>query len=154
MTIACSVTITVLTDADEPDWRRLWGAYQRFYGVDLTEAVHASTWSRLLDPAELIHGAIARDDNGDAVGLVHHIRHRTCWNTADSCYLQDLYVDERNRGCGTGRALIAHVVDAAAKFGAAYVHWLTHETNARAMRLYDDVAMRSGFVQYRVAIPG
>jgi GNAT superfamily N-acetyltransferase len=59
-----------------------------------------------------------------------------------------------SRGTGTGRALIAHVVDAAAVYGAIYVHWLTHETNARAMRLYDDVATRSGFVQYRVAITG
>jgi GNAT superfamily N-acetyltransferase len=113
-----------------------------------------STSSRLLDPTEPIHGAIARDDNREAVGLVPHIRHRTCWNTADSCYLQDLYVDQRNSGTGTGRALIAHVVDAAAEYGAAYDHWLTHETNARAMRFYDDVATRSGFFQYRVAIPG
>ncbi len=154
MTSARSVRISPLTQADEQDWRRLWGAYQRFYDVKLTEAVHASTWLRLLDPAEPIHGAIARNENGEAIGLVHHIQHRTCWNTADSCYLQDLYVDERSRGTGTGRALIAHVVNAAAEFGAAYVHWLTHETNTRAIRLYDEVATRSGFVQYRVAIPG
>jgi GNAT superfamily N-acetyltransferase len=149
-----SVKITPLTPADEPDWRRLWGAYQRFYAVDLSDAVHASTWSRLLDPAEPVFGAIARDENGEAVGLVHHIRHRTCWNIADSCYLQDLYVDVHCRGAGTGRALIAHVVEAAAGFGAAHVHWLTHETNTRAMRVYDDVATRSGFIQYRIAIPG
>jgi hypothetical protein len=29
------------------------------------------------------------------------------------------------------------------------VWWLTHETNAQAMALYDRVAERSGFVQYR-----
>ena len=29
------------------------------------------------------------------------------------------------------------------------VWWLTHETNADAMKLYDKVADRSGFVQYR-----
>jgi len=33
--------------------------------------------------------------------------------------------------------------------GCARVYWLTHETNATAMRLYDRVADRSGFVQYR-----
>jgi GNAT superfamily N-acetyltransferase len=59
-----------------------------------------------------------------------------------------------SHGTGTGRALIANVVDTAAEYGAVYVHWLKHETNARAMRLYDEVATRSGFVQYRVAIPG
>lgn len=154
MTEAYPVNIKPLIQADEQDWRRLWGAYQRFYAVELTEAIHTSTWSRLLDPAEPILGAIARDERGEAIGLVHFIRHATCWSSADSCYLQDLYVDEGSRGAGAGRALIAHVVDAAAEYGAAYVHWLTHETNARAMRLYDDVATRSGFVQYRIAIPG
>jgi hypothetical protein len=29
------------------------------------------------------------------------------------------------------------------------VHWLTHETNDVAMQLYDRIADRSGFVQYR-----
>jgi hypothetical protein len=32
------------------------------------------------------------------------------------------------------------------------VHWLTHETNTDAMVLYDRVAQRSGFVQYRRSI--
>jgi hypothetical protein len=32
------------------------------------------------------------------------------------------------------------------------VHWLTHETNTDAMLLYDRIAERSGFVQYRRAI--
>jgi GNAT superfamily N-acetyltransferase len=151
-TIPQAVQITLLTETDQADWRRLWGLYQRFYEVALSEAVHASTWSCLLDRAEPVYGAIARDDAGAAVGLVHYIRHRTCWDTADSCYLQDLYVDEDQRGSGMGRALIAHVAEAAASFGAGHVHWLTQHTNARAMRLYDDVAVRSGFVQYRMAV--
>jgi GNAT superfamily N-acetyltransferase len=149
-----AVEITPLVAADHDDWRRLWGLYQRFYEVALSEAVHVSTWQRLLDPTEPIKGAIARNAAGHAIGLVHHIRHRTGWDTADSCYLQDLYVDEQLRGGGVGRALINHVVQAAAAYGAAHVHWLTHETNTRAMRLYDDVAVRSGFVQYRKSTSG
>jgi hypothetical protein len=35
---------------------------------------------------------------------------------------------------------------------AKRVYWLTHETNATAMRLYDGVAERSGFVVYRKAL--
>jgi hypothetical protein len=29
------------------------------------------------------------------------------------------------------------------------VHWLTHETNATARALYDTLAERPGFIQYR-----
>jgi hypothetical protein len=33
--------------------------------------------------------------------------------------------------------------------GASRVWWLTHETNTDAMLLYDRIAAKSGFVQYR-----
>ena len=38
---------------------------------------------------------------------------------------------------------------AAKAAGCSRVHWLTHETNTDAMQLYDRIAERSGFVQYR-----
>ncbi|WP_164156754.1 GNAT family N-acetyltransferase [Sandarakinorhabdus rubra] len=142
------LTIRPLEASDEAAWRRLWGLYQRFYAVDLSEEVHRSTWARLLDPAEPVNGALALID-GAPVGLVHYIWHRTCWDIADSCYLQDLYVEEGTRGAGVGAALIAYVRGQADARGVAVVHWLTHEDNHRARRLYDHVARRSGFIQYR-----
>ena len=33
--------------------------------------------------------------------------------------------------------------------GASRVHWLTHATNAVARSLYDTLADRAGFIQYR-----
>jgi len=36
--------------------------------------------------------------------------------------------------------------------GASRLHWLTHETNAAAQALYDRVAMKSGFIQYRMIL--
>jgi hypothetical protein len=36
--------------------------------------------------------------------------------------------------------------------GCARVHWLTHESNTDAMLLYDRIAERSGFIQYRRVI--
>jgi GNAT superfamily N-acetyltransferase len=65
------------------------------------------------------------------------------------CYLQDLFTAEGARGRGVGRALIEAVCDAARDAGASRVHWLTHETNTDARALYDRVAERSGFIQYR-----
>jgi ribosomal protein S18 acetylase RimI-like enzyme len=45
--------------------------------------------------------------------------------------------------------LIRHVYARAKAAGCSRVYWLTHETNREAMHLYDRVADRSGFVQYR-----
>jgi GNAT superfamily N-acetyltransferase len=68
---------------------------------------------------------------------------------APVCYLQDLYTDQTTRGKGVGRALIEAVYAAAKAAGSPRVYWMTHETNLTAMKLYDKVAERSGFVQYR-----
>ena len=53
------------------------------------------------------------------------------------------------RGGGIGRRLIAHVYGEAAARGCSRVWWLTHESNTDAMALYDRVASKSGFLQYR-----
>jgi GNAT superfamily N-acetyltransferase len=63
--------------------------------------------------------------------------------------LQDLYVNPEIRGKGIGRTLIEHVYKTAAENGCSRVYWLTHETNTDAMVLYDRVADKSGFIQYR-----
>ena len=48
-----------------------------------------------------------------------------------------------------GRALIEAVYSRAKDDGASRVYWMTHETNATAMKLYDTIAEKSGFLQYR-----
>jgi GNAT superfamily N-acetyltransferase len=58
-------------------------------------------------------------------------------------------VAEAARGRGLGRALIEAVYGEARSAGASRVHWLTHETNASARALYDTLADRPGFIQYR-----
>lgn len=129
-------------------WLPLWQGYLTFYRATLPEATTQESFRRMLDASEPTHGALAIVD-GQALGLVHWIFHRSNWSTGDYCYLQDLYVAEAARGKGLGRALIEHVYAEAARQGASRVYWLTHETNQTAMQLYDRVADRSGFVQYR-----
>ena len=74
--------------------------------------------------------------------------HRSCWSPANSCYLQDLYVEPDLRGTGLGRVLIEEVKREANAAGVTDVYWMTHETNATARKLYDRVARRTGFIEY------
>jgi GNAT superfamily N-acetyltransferase len=142
------IHIRAATPADHAAWLPLWRGYQAFYKVDLPAATTATTWQRLLDPAEPMHLALA-EVGGRVVGMVHFIEHRSCWSPLNSVYLQDLFTDASVRGQGVGRALIEHVYAQAARLGAGKVHWLTHESNTQAMLLYDRVAEKPGFVQYR-----
>jgi GNAT superfamily N-acetyltransferase len=87
---------------------------------------------------------------GDALkGIVHYLYHRSMWTVGNYCYLQDLFVDPSARGLGLGRALIEALYAEAKKAGASRVYWLTQEDNATARALYDKLADRSGFIQYR-----
>jgi GNAT superfamily N-acetyltransferase len=147
-----SLEIRPVTAADHAAWLPLWQAYLHFYESELPAETTASTWQRFLDPVEPTHAALAWRD-GQAVGLVQWIFHRSNWLVSHSCYLQDLFVRSDVRGGGVGRQLIEHVYAQAQNAGSTCVHWLTHETNHTAMQLYDRIAERSGFVQYRQALP-
>lgn len=146
--LAATLDLAAPSVRDKGPWAALWAGYQEFYRVAIAPEVSDLTWSRLLDPAEPVNGLLAWQD-GRAIGLVHFIWHRSTWTAGDYCYLQDLFVDETARNSGVGRRLIEAVYAAAATHGCSRVHWLTHETNRDAMILYDRVADRSGFVQYR-----
>ncbi len=146
-----TVRILPLSDQQHAAWLPLWRGYQSFYETDIPAEVSSITWSRLLDPHEPMGGALAWDGSR-AVGLVHHIRHRSCWTIGDYLYLQDLFVSPETRGKGVGRKLIEYVYELGRVEGCARVHWLTHESNTDAMLLYDRIAERSGFVQYRRAL--
>ena len=136
------------TADDEVAWRRLWTDYLVFYEATVSEEVYRSTWKRLHAGGEFEPRCFLAVVKLKPVGLVHYLFHRTTWSLVNNCYLQDLYVDPQNRGTDIGRVLIDAVRNEAAKVGVKNVYWMTHETNARARKLYDRVARRTGFIEY------
>ncbi len=141
-----SPTIRRLEYTDEAEWRRLWADYLTFYKTTVTADVTAMTFARLLseDQHEFLCLVV---DTGDSIGgLVHFLYHRDTWTVANSCYLEDLYVDPALRGTGLGRALIEAVYDHAV--GAAGVYWMTQSFNTVGRRLYDRIGTLTPFVQY------
>jgi GNAT superfamily N-acetyltransferase len=146
-----AIQIRPVTSQDHDAWLPLWQAYLTFYNTQLPDAVSASTWQRFLDSAEPTNAALAWQD-GKAVGMVHFIYHRSNWSIANACYLQDLLVTPEQRGTGVGRLLIEHVYTTAKANDCDKVHWLTHETNATAIQLYERIAERPGYIQFRKMI--
>ena len=145
----------VIRDAVKNDlrsWRVLWDGYNAFYGrcgtTALPSRITETTWSRFFDDYEPMHALVA-EQSGQLLGLAHFLYHRSTTSLGPTCYLQDLFTAEQARGKGVGRALIDTVVERAKSAGASRVYWQTHETNAVAMRLYDQLAEKSGFIVYR-----
>jgi len=146
------LTVRPPKGGDFDAWRRLWAGYNAFYKrtgpTAVSDEITRLTWDRFFDAYEPVHCLVAEAD-GRLVGLVHYIFHRNTTMRGPTCYLQDLFTDADLRGKGVGRALIEAVYARAREAGSTRVYWQTHETNATAMRLYDQVAERSGFVVYR-----
>ena len=148
-------TIRPVSIADYDQWLSLWDGYNAFYGrsgpTALAPEVTQITWSRFFDAYEPVYALVAESE-GKLLGLTHYIFHRTTVSIAPICYLQDLFTLESARGKGIARALIDEVYNRAKHAGAFRVYWQTHETNHTAMRLYDKVAEKSGFIVYRMPI--
>jgi GNAT superfamily N-acetyltransferase len=136
---------------DREAWEPLWQGYLAFYKASLASDVTNATWRRFFDPLEPLHAVVAERD-GRLIGIAHYLLHRSTWAPVCYCYLEDLFVEPTVRGSGAGRALIAAVQAAARNAGASRLHWTTHETNQTAQNLYNRVAERPGFVQYRIKI--
>ena len=145
-------TIRFIVRADFPQWLPLWKGYNKFYRrsgkTALADEITQMTWARFFDAYEPVHAIVAETD-GQLVGLVHYLFHRSTISIAPTCYLQDLFTKESVRGKGVGRTLINAVYEQAKLVGSARVYWHTHESNSIAMKLYDQVAQNSGFVVYR-----
>jgi GNAT superfamily N-acetyltransferase len=137
-----------LAASDHDAWWPLWKGYLHFYRTRLDDAVTRGTWERLIAPDVDIHGIVAEQD-GLLLGLTHYLFHPNTWSLEPVCYLEDLFVDPQARGLGAGRKLIEAVYAAADARGASRTYWMTQEYNAEARALYDTLATRTSFVQYR-----
>ncbi|HZP66896.1 MAG TPA: GNAT family N-acetyltransferase [Rudaea sp.] len=147
-----TIDIRSIEPADYAAWLPLWNGYNAFYGREgataLPDAITQTTWARFFDAYEPVHALVAERD-GKLVGLAHFLFHRSTIQIAPVCYLQDVYTDAASRGQGVGGRLIEAVYAHARAAGIARVYWQTHETNTTAMRLYDALAEKSGFLVYR-----
>lgn len=143
-----ALAIRPLSPGDRAAWEPLWQGYLTFYQSSVPAEQTDRTWQRFHDPAVPMH-ALGAFDGQRLIAIVHYLYHFSCWSNGPYCYLQDLFTSSEARGKGAGRALIERVYQEARMAGASRVYWLTHETNAEAMVLYNKVADRSGFIQYR-----
>jgi GNAT superfamily N-acetyltransferase len=142
--------VRMLGSPDREAWERLFLAYIGFYRAEVPHAVIDLTWQRLLAGGEgNPTGLLAVDESHTPCGFAHILFHRSTWSPTWYCYLEDLFVDPVRRKAGTGRALIEAVYREADTRGCTRTYWVTEEGNATARALYDRIATKVPFVQYR-----
>lgn len=144
------ITIQPLSEIDIQQWLSLWQAYQAFYQVKIDSTISLRTWQKLTDTKlEHMYG-FAAILHEQVVGIVHVIEHDSCWTAQPYAYLQDLYTHPKYRGQGIAAQLIAYVYQVSLERNCDRVYWLTQDSNEAAQKLYDRVARKTGFIQYRI----
>jgi GNAT superfamily N-acetyltransferase len=144
--LPASFTVRAIEPSDRPRWEPLWRDYQS--SRKCPEEVTETTWRRFFDGLEPVYALVA-EEGEVVIGFVHFLFHRSTAMLGPTCYLQDMFTMETERGRGVGRALIDAVCARAKAAGASRVYWNTGENNAAARVLYDKVATLTTFVQYR-----
>ncbi len=146
-------SVRPLKEADHSSWLTLWNGYIAACVAEGIAAPPAEctdlNWSRLLSNEEPVFGMIAEIE-GESVGFVHYIFHRSTFHAESICYLQDLYTSPSFRGQGIARSLIEAVSTAATSLGAKRVYWQTAQSNEKAISLYERIATRTRTFSYRM----
>jgi len=138
---------------DLKSWSVLWKSYLAFYQSEsVANDISDILWQRIHTLENPICCLVAEDlITKRVVGFVHYLSHADTWKKHDVCYLEDLYVDDKNRGRGIGEALINAVQQKAIEYNWHKVYWHTKHDNKQARALYDKLTGGAdGFISYRL----
>ena len=143
-------SITPFSPTDRPDWERLYRAYADFYQVPMNEQILDQVWQWATDDEQAFFGLLARDTNGQAVGLMHYRAMQSPLRGTMVGFLDDLFVDPEVRGSGLVDQMFEELKAQADKQGWPFVRWITAETNYRARAVYDRLADTTPWLTYQL----
>lgn len=142
------VTVVPVAPAHRAGWERLYAGYAAFYKVEQTEAMRDLVWGWLMDPMHEVEGLVALGAGGEPVGLAHFRRFARPLRAGYGGFLDDLFVDPRQRGRGVAQALIERVAEIGRARGWSVIRWITADDNYRGRAVYDRLATRTMWVTY------
>jgi len=149
---AVGVTIVPVAADHRAAWERLYAGYAAFYKVEQTEAMRATVWAWLMDPAHEVKGLVALDERGVPVGLAHYRPYARPLRGGYGGFLDDLFVDPAMRGRRIADALIEAVAAIGRERGWGLIRWITADDNDRGRGVYDRLATRTMWITYDKAL--
>jgi ribosomal protein S18 acetylase RimI-like enzyme len=139
----------------------LIAAFRDWWGKSEPSAeVISRTAARLLEDPRT-EFLLAFDAAGEAVGVCQ-LRYRlSVWTGFEDCWLEDLFVTERARSGGHGRALVEAAFESARARGVRRIELDVNEQNESALRFYESLGFttepkppgRTLFLSRRISSP-
>ncbi|RXZ51761.1 GNAT family N-acetyltransferase [Agromyces binzhouensis] len=147
-----SVTVRDVADNDFFAWLPLFDAYCANRGRRLDDTKALIVWSWIQDPRNALRAAVAVDDEGTLVGLVHaHPEPRTL-DASIGIVVDDLYVVEAHRRHGVAGRLLERVRALAGELHATRITWTSDPGDVDGLRLSDEIARRSPGIAFEMEI--
>ncbi len=138
-----------LVQFDRQNWEKLYIGYAEFYKVTMNNEILDTVWSWLHDKKHVVNG-LSYEMEDKIVGIAHY---RTMPRPLKGKYigfLDDLFVDPNFRRKKIGEKLIIALKDMAKPNDWQVIRWITHSSNDTAKKLYDKLAINTGFDLYEL----
>jgi len=134
---------------DFENWSKLYKSYADFYKVPMNKVILDTLWNWIHDVNHVVNGFCYELDS-NIVGIAHY---RTMPRPIKGQYigfLDDLFVDPEFRGKKIAQKLIYHLKSLSKANNWNGIRWITHSSNKNAKKLYDKIAINTGFELYEL----
>jgi ribosomal protein S18 acetylase RimI-like enzyme len=132
------------TEADAAHVARLLGEFRDWWGYDgPSDASFRAGVERLLADPNTAY-LLGASDDGAHPEAVCQLRFRYgVWLESEDCWFEDLYVSDRARRGGLGRALVEAACEHARERGCRRIQLDVNEANSAAVALYESLGFSS-----------
>ena len=135
--------------SDKEEWKDLYREYADFYKVEMNEEILKTVWGWLHDKSHDVKGIVYEHEN-KIVGFAHYRRMPRPLRGKYIGFLDDIYVEPKQRGKKIGEKLIYELNEISKKNNWDLIRWITQDNNRRAKSLYDRVAKKTSWSLYEL----
>jgi len=147
-----NVTIAPPTQEDREQWEALYYGYAEFYKMPMEQSTLDTVWSWIHDEAKPFYALIAKDDNEQALGLMHFRAMPSPLRGAEVGFLDDLFIVPEARGTKVIDELYAELNNFGNRQGWPFIRWITADNNYRARNVYDKISEKTAWVTYQLPV--
>ena len=147
-----TISVAYLSESDKYDWENLYRGYADFYKMPMQQSTLDTVWSWIQNEGIEFYGIIARDEQHQALGLMHFRAMPSPLRGTEVGFLDDLFVVPEARGTEVVEALYAELNNFGKQQGWPFIRWITADNNYRARNVYDKIAEKTAWVTYQLAV--
>ena len=144
------IKVDIPVEEDFNAWAALYHGYADFYRVPMSDEILQQVWSWIYDDNQAFYCLVARNEEGQLLGLMHYRAMPSPLRGKMVGFLDDLYVVPGARKQGVAKLLFRELKAQAEQQGWPFVRWITAPDNHQAQALYNQLADKTPWLTYQM----